>query len=46
MIVDFLLDKLPDTHVTLLALLPRGKSSFVQPSVFSGAINGVNAGLK
>lgn len=44
--MDYLLDQLPTTEVVLLGLLPRGKSSFAQPSVYSAAINAVNDKLK
>lgn len=46
-LVNYLLDKLPSTtNIALLGLLPRGKGSHVQPSVFTPAINSMNEQLK
>lgn len=46
-IVNYLLDKLPpSSDVALLGVLPRGKGSHLQPSVFSGGINSLNEKLK
>lgn len=49
MLVRYLLDKLATTHVVIFALLPRNtptSGNHNQPSIFTPAINQVNAGLK
>lgn len=45
-IVQYLLDWLPNTKVVLLGLLPRGKSSHIQPSIFTAATNDANQRLR
>lgn len=45
-IVRYVRAKLPNTDVLLLGLPPRGRSGFTQPSVFTGAIKGINARLQ
>lgn len=44
--MDYLRDRLPSTDIMLLGLLPRGKSSLAQPSVFTAAIDAVNSKLR
>lgn len=41
--VKFLLQRLPDTQVVLLGLLPKGRGSFLQPSNFTAAHNRLNS---
>lgn len=45
-VVRYLLDKNPGADVVLLSLFPRGFGSHLQPSIFTGAINKVNAGYR
>lgn len=45
-IAGHLLDHLPGADIVLLGLLPRGKSSLAQPSVFTAAINALNEKLR
>lgn len=44
--LDFVLDRLPGTEILLLGCPPRGKSSLVQPSVFTNAFNNYNSNLR
>lgn len=41
--VKLLLQRLPDTQVVLLGLLPKGRGSFLQPSNFTAAHNRLNS---